>query len=99
VYGATLLPFGGNADYDDADGRRESARQIVNAWIRTSHRFDSVVDFDLVTRDPAYPRQLLATIDGGDHLHLNPAGYQVLADAVPASLFRQKPLPCGFGFN
>jgi lysophospholipase L1-like esterase len=99
VYGATLLPFGGHADYDDAQGRRESARQTVNAWIRTSHRFDSVIDFDLVAREPANPRQLLATIDGGDHLHLNPAGYQVLADAVPASLSRRKPLRWGFGFN
>jgi lysophospholipase L1-like esterase len=88
VYGATLLPFGGNAGYDDPAGHREAARQTVNAWIRTSHRFDAVIDFDLVTRDPANPRQLLATVDEGDHLHLNPVGYRVLADAVPARLFR-----------
>jgi lysophospholipase L1-like esterase len=88
VYGATLLPFGGNAGYDDAAGLREAARRTVNTWIRTSHRFDSVIDFELVTRDPANPRQLLATIDDGDHLHLNPTGYQVLADAVPARLFQ-----------
>lgn len=88
VYGATLLPFGGNASYDDPAGRREAARQTVNRWIRTSHRFDSVIDFDLVTRDPANPRQLLAAIDDGDHLHLNPTGYRVLADAVPARLFQ-----------
>jgi lysophospholipase L1-like esterase len=87
VYGATLLPFGGNTAYDDPAGRREAARQTVNTWIRTSHRFDSVIDFDQVTRDPAHPRQLLATIDDGDHLHLNPTGYQALADAVPARLF------------
>jgi lysophospholipase L1-like esterase len=88
VYGATLLPFGANAAYDDPAGLRETARQAVNRWIRTSGRFDAVIDFDQVTRDPANPRQLLAAIDDGDHLHLNPAGYQLLADAVPARLFR-----------
>jgi lysophospholipase L1-like esterase len=88
VYGATLLPFGGNTNYDDPAGLREAARQTVNRWIRTSRRFDAVIDFDQVTRDPANPRQLLASADDGDHLHLNPAGYRLLADAVPARLFR-----------
>jgi lysophospholipase L1-like esterase len=87
VYGATLTPFGGNTGYDDAAGLRESARQTVNEWIRTSGGFDAVIDFDRVTRDPQNPRQLLAALDVGDHLHLNPAGYQVMADAVPARLF------------
>ena len=88
VFGATLLPFGGNAAYDDPDGNREAARQVVNQWVRTSQHFDSVIDFDAVTRDPEQPRQLQAALDVGDHLHLNPAGYKVLADAVPAVLFR-----------
>jgi lysophospholipase L1-like esterase len=87
VYGATILPFGGNTGYDDAAGLRESARQTVNQWIRTSREFDSVIDFDRVARDPANPRQLLAAFDVGDHLHLNPTGYKALADAVPARLF------------
>jgi lysophospholipase L1-like esterase len=88
VYGATLLPFGGNTGYDDPAGLREASRQAVNRWIRTSHRFDAVVDFDRAARDPANPRQLLPAYDDGDHLHLNPTGYQALADAVPAHLFR-----------
>ncbi len=88
VYGATLTPFGGNMPYDDPGGRRESARQAVNRWIRTSRRFDGVIDFDRAVRDPADPRRLLAAFDVGDHLHLGPAGYAALADAVPADLFR-----------
>jgi lysophospholipase L1-like esterase len=92
VYGATLTPFGGNAGYDDPEGHREASRQAVNDWIRTSGRFDGVIDFDKVARDPDSPRQLLPAFDVGDHLHLNPTGYQALADAVPASLFRQRPL-------
>jgi lysophospholipase L1-like esterase len=90
VYGATLLPFGGNTGYDDATGYREAARQTVNTWIRTSRVFDAVIDFDKVTRDPATPRQLLPAYDTGDHLHLNPAGYRALADAVPARLFTRR---------
>jgi lysophospholipase L1-like esterase len=88
VYGATLLPFGGNTGYDDPAGLREASREAVNRWIRTSHHFDATVDFDLATRDPANPRRLLPALDDGDHLHLNPTGYHRLADAVPASLFR-----------
>ena len=87
VFGATLLPFGGHG-YDDPDGHRESARQTVNHWIRTSGRFDAVLDFDAVVRDPASPRRLLPAADVGDHLHLNPAGYRLLAESVPLKLFR-----------
>jgi lysophospholipase L1-like esterase len=87
VYGATLLPFGGNTGYDDPAGTREAARQTVNNWIRTSRKFDAVIDFDKVVRDPAAPRQLLPAYDTGDHLHLNPVGYKAMADAVPARLF------------
>ncbi|MGW5265874.1 SGNH/GDSL hydrolase family protein [Microbispora sp. NPDC004025] len=99
VYGATLTPFGGNTPYDDARGCREAARQAVNQWIRTSGRFDAVVDFDRAARDPADPRRLRAAYDVGDHLHLNPAGYQALADAVPVGLFLHEPLPPGFRFG
>jgi lysophospholipase L1-like esterase len=88
VYGATLTPFGGNTGYDDAAGLREASRQRVNQWIRTGRGFDAVIDFDRVARDPANTRQLLPAADVGDHLHLNPAGYQLLADAVPLALFR-----------
>jgi len=89
VYGATLLPFGGNEGYDDAEGLRESARQTVNRWIRTSGRFDAVIDFDRAVRDPADPRRLRPSCDVGDHLHLNPEGYRTLGDAVPLWLFRR----------
>ena len=87
VCGATLLPFGGHG-YDDAGGFRESARQAVNHWIRTSRGFDAVLDFDAVVRDPARPRRLLPVADVGDGLHLNPTGYRMLAESVPLRLFR-----------
>lgn len=84
VYGATITPFGASF-YDE--GFREETRQTVNRWIR-SRRFDAVIDFDAAVRDPANPRQLLPAADVGDHLHLNPAGYRMLAEAVPVKLFR-----------
>ncbi len=87
VYGATLTPFGGNALYDDPGGHREAARQEVNSWIRTSGRFDAVVDFDRAVRDPGDPRRLRAALHDGDWLHLNPEGYRTLAAAVPLRLF------------
>jgi lysophospholipase L1-like esterase len=87
VYGATITPFGGNDMYDDPAGLREAARQAVNRWIRTGNGFDGLIDLDRAARDPANPRRLLPALDGGDHLHLNPSGYQVLADAVPTRLF------------
>ncbi len=88
VYGATLTPFGDSEAYDDPRGHREAARQAVNEWIRASRRFDAVIDSDLAVRDPLRPRRVRSSLDDGDHLHLNPAGYQALASAVPASLFR-----------
>jgi lysophospholipase L1-like esterase len=92
VFGATLTPFGGNTGYDDAQSLREGARQTVNRWIRSSGRFDGVVDFDRVARDPQQPRNLAPGYDVGDHLHLNPGGYRALADAVPARWFAQRTL-------
>lgn len=99
VYGATLTPFGGNTGYDDPEGHREAARQRVNDWIRTSGRFDAVLDFDRAVRDPRRPGALRAALDTGDHLHLNPAGYRALAEAVPLRLFGPSTLPSGFGYN
>jgi lysophospholipase L1-like esterase len=83
----------------DPGGYREAARQAVNQWIRTSHRFDAVIDFDQAVRDPANPRQILPAFDDGDHLHLNPDGYHALAGAVPPGLLRTGQLPPDFGFN
>ncbi len=86
AYGATLTPFGGNS-YDDPGGLRESSRQAVNEWVRTSGHFDAVVDMDQAVRDPQRPTHLTPAYDTGDHLHLNPAGYGALAGVLPVGLF------------
>jgi len=84
VYGVPILPFGGSF-YDSP--AHQTARQTVNAWIRTGGRFDAVIDLDAAVRDPASPERLRATFDTGDQLHLNPAGYQAMADAIDLALF------------
>ena len=84
VYGATLTPIGGS-HYDSTE--HEAARQTVNTWIRTSGRFDAVIDLDVAVGDPDKPATLLAAYDSGDHLHLNAAGYRQVADAVGLALF------------
>jgi lysophospholipase L1-like esterase len=86
VYGATITPFGRSL-YDSPE--REAARQAVNEWIRTSGAFDAVIDMDRATRDPDNPSRLRPEADSGDHLHLNPAGYQMMADAVDLQLFTE----------
>ena len=84
AYGVPITPFGGSM-YDSAD--HQTARATVNDWIRTSGKFDAVIDLDASVRDTANPMNLAAEYDTGDHLHLNPAGYQKMADAIDLALF------------
>ena len=87
VYGATIMPFEGfsYAGYFTPDS--EADRLKVNEWIRTSRRFDAVIDFDALTRDPERPARLSAAVDGGDHLHPSAAGYRIMGEAVDLELF------------
>ena len=85
AYGVPILPFGGAMYFSTA---HETARQMVNDWIRTSGKFDAVIDLDAAVRDPANPANLLPAYDSGDHLHLNVAGYQKMADEIDLRLFR-----------
>jgi lysophospholipase L1-like esterase len=88
AYGATLTPFGGSGYYSEL---HEQERQFVNAWIRTNNVFDGVIDFDAAVRDPADPTKFKAEFYSGanasDWLHLNPAGYKAMAEAIDLNLF------------
>jgi lysophospholipase L1-like esterase len=87
VFGATLLPFEGTTLASYYSPEKETKRQAVNQWIRTSGAFDAVIDFDKAVRDPAHPARMLAAYDGGDHLHPGDAGMQAMANAIPLDLF------------
>lgn len=76
VIGATITAFKGNGWYSPF---HEAARQVVNEWIRTSGKFDAVIDFDKLTRDPNDPERLQQQYSE-DWLHLNPAGYKAMGE-------------------
>ena len=76
VIGATITAFKGNGWYSPF---HETARQVVNEWIRTSGKFDDVIDFDKLTRDPNDPERLQAQYSE-DWLHLNPTGYKAMGE-------------------
>jgi lysophospholipase L1-like esterase len=86
IYGVPILPFGGS-NYDSPE--HEAARKTVNEWVRSSGRFDAVLHLDAAVADPAHPERLLEAYDTGDHLHLNPAGYQAMANAIDLALFER----------
>jgi lysophospholipase L1-like esterase len=88
LIGATISPFEGvdvPGYYSEA---KETTRQAVNKWIRTSGSFDGVIDFDAVLRDPDHPSRLLSRFASEDNLHPNDLGYQAMADAIDLALFK-----------
>ena len=89
VIGATLIPFEGvlRPGYATPDHLRQ--RREINAWIRGSHPFDALVDFDAVVRDPGHPERLLPAYDGGNHFTPSEAGMKALANAIKVELFKK----------
>jgi lysophospholipase L1-like esterase len=98
IFAGTLTPFlGSNCVYGGNFGtpEGEALRESVNHWIRTSHAFDGVVDFDRATASPYDPQYLNAAYNStggsacqtGDSLHPNDLGDEVMADAIPVSWF------------
>jgi lysophospholipase L1-like esterase len=65
---------------------KDATRNAVNAFLRNSHEFDGVIDFDALLRDPAHPSKLKAEFDSGDHIHPNDAGDQAMAGIIPLNL-------------
>ena len=85
VYGATMLPFAGSF-YDTP--YRQTARDAVNEWIRNSRRFDAVIDFDKIMRNPDDVKTILTDMHDGDFLHPNQAGYRRMGENVNLGLFK-----------
>lgn len=89
IYGATILPFG-NSNYWSYF--HEAVRTNVNEWIRTSGKFDAVLDFDQLMRDVEVPTRL-RTDWQEDWLHPNAAGYRAMGLFAGQWLQRQLLLP------
>lgn len=88
VFGATITPFSGPGQ-SYSDPTREQTRQRVNEWIRTSGRFDAVIDFDAMVRNASQPDQLAEAFNTGDFLHLNPQGYEAMGKGVDLAIFKR----------
>ena len=88
IYGATITPFEGTVSPGYYSPEKEAKREAVNAWIRTSHAFDGVIDFEKAVQDPAHPTRLLPAYDSGDHLHPNDAGYRAMGNAIELRFFQ-----------
>jgi lysophospholipase L1-like esterase len=86
VIGATILGYEGAANYHP-DAANLADWQRVNDWIRQPGHFDAVVDLDKATADPAHPGRMAPTTGSADNLHPGPAGYKMMGDAFPLSLF------------
>lgn len=84
VYGCTILPFE-KSFYDTP--YRQQARDIVNEWIRTTDKFDAVIDFDKIMRNPDDIKKIGSGLHDGDWLHPNQAGYKKMGEAIDLNLF------------
>ena len=88
IFGGTITPFEGTTIPGYYSPEKEVKRLAVNAWIRSSNAFDSVIDFEKAIADPAHPARMLPAYDSGDRLHPNDAGYKAMGEAINLALFR-----------
>lgn len=85
LIGVTLVPLRGVDEYGLAhfyQPDKETIRQQVNHWMRTSGEFDAVIDSDILVRRIDCHQQLEPQFDSGDHLHLNHKGHLLIAEAI-----------------
>lgn len=71
VYLGTLTPIKGWRTYNEM---RNTLREEINTWIRSTDLVDGMIDFDLILRDENDPAELNPIYDSGDHLHPNDLG-------------------------
>ena len=90
IFAGTLTPFEGSTIKGYFTDEREIRRQEVNKLIRSGEGFDGIIDFDNAIADPGHPARILPRYDSGDHLHLNDAGYQAMAEVIDLSFFHSK---------
>jgi hypothetical protein len=83
VYGATITPFNGNGYYST---NSEACRSRINAWVRTTDKYDAVIDFDKIIRNPSDTSRILTTYNN-DGLHPNIAGYAHMGNSIDTNLF------------
>jgi lysophospholipase L1-like esterase len=86
VVGATITPQEGTRL---GTANADAIRNAANQWIRTGGAFDAIVDLDAAVRDPGHPSRLRPDFDSGDHIHINDAGNQAMANAFDPAIFKK----------
>lgn len=89
VIWGTIPPSGGFPAFDK-DPARETLRQAINQWIRTSQAADAIADFDKALADPKEPTRLRADCHSGDWLHPNDKGYGKMAQAAAEAVQKMR---------
>jgi lysophospholipase L1-like esterase len=88
MFGGTITPFENETFMLGAwSAEKEAKRVAVNEWMRTSHAFHAVIDFDKELRDPRHPSRMLPIYDNGDHLHPGDVGYNRMGDVIDLAWF------------
>ncbi|TMH65209.1 MAG: lysophospholipase [Betaproteobacteria bacterium] len=96
VIGATVVTALGSTNAAHGSPEQDEKRKALNAFIRSSGVFDSVIDFDAVVLDPATGAMRAefvpesTTGGAGDKLHPNRAGYLAMGMAID---LKTLPLP------
>lgn len=89
VFGATQTPFSGATTIPGMfSAAKDEQRKALNQWIRSSHAFDGVLDFERIVLDPSSPERIRPAWDSGDHIHPNDAGYEAMANSIDLNLFK-----------
>lgn len=83
----TIPPMGKSIFYNH---KFEEERRILNNWIRKSHYFDEVLDFDSALSDLKIPYLLDQDYDNGDGLHWSSEGGKRAAEIVDISKISMK---------
>ena len=83
IFMGTLLPIEGWRTYAPF---RETLKNQVNDFIRSTDLIDTCIDFDKEVRDPAHPATFRTGYDSGDHLHPSAAAYEAMGRLAFRSL-------------
>lgn len=84
VYAGTLPPWYG---WNGFTAARETQRQAVNSWIRTSGAFDGVIDYEQAMLEPGSSPPKMKASCYGDGIHPNANGYRVMAAVAAHTVF------------
>jgi len=91
AYNAGIKVVSVNLSCFKDDGNWNAGRQAIldaiNTWIAsTAININYRIDVNTLLTDPGNAYQLLPAYDGGNHIHLTTAGYDVVAGAIYAGV-------------